>query len=176
MSTLQLERTVRERRISNGGPRAGRTSHRFEWGSAATAEFLDRSVPLDGASHADVARYTVAIPTRYARCFGLLADGAKVELRDSRQFIGWSRCEAEGSFLFAVDGLCIEIQTDPDHPAGRHAPGNVCRLVLASLSTLVRSDRSAVGIVRGMTGCRNGSVRKFVAIDGGQIVLPCKGV
>lgn len=174
MNTMQLESTVVERRISHGALNAGRACRRSEWGSAATVEFLDRSVPLDGASHADVVRYAVHIPTRYARCFAVLADDSKVDLRDPRQFIGWSRRDVRTSFLFALDGLCIEVETDPDHPAGRYTPGNVCRLVLASVATLVRPGHDVVGTVRRMTRSPHSAVRKFVAIDGSQIMVPAR--
>ena len=53
-------------------------------------DFLDRAIPLSGASHADVVSYSVAIPMRYAECFGVLADGRKVRFADKRNFVGWS--------------------------------------------------------------------------------------
>ncbi len=60
-----------------------------EYESLTVIEFLDRVIPLDGPSHAQVVRYTVEIPMRYAQCFATLEDGAKIGLRDPRQFIGW---------------------------------------------------------------------------------------
>jgi len=51
-------------------------------------EFLDRAIPLDGASHAEVVSYSVGITTRYASCFAMLADGSKVRLKDSSPRVG----------------------------------------------------------------------------------------
>ena len=42
---------------------------------------LDEAIPLQGASHADVAEYRVEIPMRYAECLAVLRDGRKVGLQ-----------------------------------------------------------------------------------------------
>ena len=117
--------------------------------------FLDRILPLDGISHADVVRYTVEIPTRYARCFGVLADGRKVPFIKLRKFIGWSDRGNNRSLLFRNNGLHIEIQTDADRLDGQGAPGQVRDVTLESAIT---ADQ----------GCD----RRFIGIDGGQILLP----
>jgi diketogulonate reductase-like aldo/keto reductase len=118
-------------------------------------DFLDRILPLNDASHTDVIRYTVNIPTRYARCFAELADGRTVCFRKLRKFIGWSGNESKRSLLFLDNGLHIEIQTDHDQPAGRKTPGRVRDVVLESASAI-----------------RNRSDRKFIGIDGSRILLP----
>jgi len=53
------------------------------------AAFLDRAIPLNGASHADVVEYSVDTPMRYTECFARLADGRDVRFKDSRQFLAW---------------------------------------------------------------------------------------
>jgi len=117
--------------------------------------FLDRVLPLDGVSHADVARYAVEIPTRYARCFGVLADGRKVAFVKLRKFIGWSGRENNRSLLFRNNGLHIEIKTDSEYRGGQSTPGQVSDVTLESVTTI--------------NGAHN---RKFIGIDGSQILLP----
>jgi len=115
-------------------------------------DFLDRVLPLDGVSHADVIRYTVETPTRYARCFAELADGTKVRFVKLRKFIGWSVRDSKRSFLFRNNGLHIEIQTDSD---GSEMPGHVNDVILESAMTTNQAG-----------------VRKFIGIDGSQVFLP----
>ena len=80
------------------------------------AKFLDRTIPLDGASHADVVEYAVDIPMRYTECFAKLADGRTVRLRDARQFVAWCGDRSKRSFLFQDGGLRVEVQTDAGRP------------------------------------------------------------
>lgn len=117
--------------------------------------FLDRTLPLDGVSHADVVRYTVEIPTRYARCFGVLADGRKIPFIKLRKFIGWSGHDNKRSLLFQDSGLHIEIQTDADRHDGYIAPGQIRDVTLES---------SAIG--------NQHCDRRFIGIDGRRMLLP----
>jgi len=118
-------------------------------------DFLDRILPLNDASHRDVVRYTVDIPTRYARCFAEMADGRKICFRKLRKFIGWSDRENERSFLFLDQGLHIEIQTTRRQPKGRRTPGRIRDVVLEPASVDRREND-----------------RKFIGIDGSQVFLP----
>jgi len=118
-------------------------------------DFLDRVIPLDGASHADVVNYTVETPTRYARCFAELADGRKVCFIKLRKFIGWAGSENKRSFLFRNNGLHIEIRTDLDDSGTRGVPGHVNDVILESAMT---PDQNCA--------------RKFIGIDGRQVLLP----
>lgn len=127
------------------------------------SEFLDRILPLERASHADVVAYTVEIPTRYAKCFAVLKDGSKVALRNCRLFVGWLGWNHKRSFLFRTNGLQVEIQTDTDHPACRNAPGKVLQVIAEA-----HNDASA-GEYASTAGQQ--LPRKFIAIDGSQIVL-----
>ena len=67
-----------------------------------TATRLDQLLPLAGASHADVVRYAVDIPMRYAECFATLADGRTVRLQDSQQLLGRTGDECDCLLLFAI--------------------------------------------------------------------------
>ncbi len=162
-------------------------------------EFLDRVIPLDGASHAEVVSYSVGITTRYANCFAMLADGSKVRLKDSTKFIGWSGWDGQRAFLFRDNDLHIELQTDPDHAIGKDAPGNICDIVLESAVTTIQDCEDSVsavdaedkvGVYRNWLGLMQGTLeatfrkngkpqtrrlnsdRKYIATDGSQLVLP----
>jgi len=125
------------------------------------SELLDRVLPLESASHSDVVMYTVEIPTRYAKCFAVLKDGSKVALRNCRRFVGWLGWNDQRSFLFRSHGLQIEIQTDADHPTCRNAPGNVVQVIVEA------HTGESMPTARPQTA----RDRKFIAIDGSQIVL-----
>lgn len=113
---------------------------------------LNDTIPLLGASHADVVEYVVEIPMRYAECFALLSDGRKVGLQDPRSFVGWSRHDADRSLLFCSDGKHVEVAVE-----GRlqgHAPGGIREVLLEA-----RSER------------RSSLARKFIGIDGDLVIL-----
>jgi len=77
---------------------------------------LDDTIPLQGASHADVVEYRVETPLRYAECFALLADGRKVSLQEPRKFVGWSGHDANRSLLFCCNGKHFEVpEAEPQH-------------------------------------------------------------
>jgi len=113
-------------------------------------EYLDRTIPLTGASHSQVETYGVDIPMRYATLFAILTDGRKVRLMDTRKFAGWLGWESKRSFLFRNDDAHIEIQTDAMDTVSRMAPGKICDLVFDTTG-----------------GCG----RKFISPDGSQLVL-----
>jgi hypothetical protein len=122
--------------------------------------FLDRTIPLRGASHAEVLEYSVDIPTRYAQVCARLADGRTVRLRDSKQFVGWSGWTGKRSFLFRSGRHRIEIQADAGLPIGTDRSGFVS--VISWLLFLVRHSETPV---------HNHAARKFIAPDGSQLVV-----
>lgn len=67
-----------------------------------TAARLDQLLPLAGASHADVVRYAVDIPMRYAECYATLADGRTARLQQAQQFLGRTGDECDCLLLFAI--------------------------------------------------------------------------
>ena len=126
------------------------------------AAFLDRTIPLIGASHADVIEYSVDVPLRYAKCFARLADGRKVRLRDSRQFLAWSGWEGKRSFLFRSGRRHIAIQTDVRDRVGNVQSGHVFG-VINWLFLMVGTNDAPL---------HNHATRKFIAPDGSQLVIP----
>lgn len=118
---------------------------------------LDEVIPLRDASHADVVRYSVEIPMRYAECFGVLTCGRRISLLDNRQFVGWSCHDAKRSLLFRNREVQVEIHVDPDDPDSRNEPGHVRDIILEPRAGSIRNGQSQ---------------RKFIGIDGSLIVLP----
>jgi len=108
----------------------------------ATA-FLDRTVPLDHASHAEVERYD----TDGTQLRATLLGGQVVGLKNPEQFVAFRSNDHEDSFLLRNHGLHIEILTNPEHPVGRAAPGNVADLVLESAVTTIQDCEDSVAAV-----------------------------
>jgi len=74
-------------------------------------EFLDRYIPLQGVSHAEVTGYTVDISLRYAECRAKLCCGLTVQLKNKQQFVGRSREQADSAYLFDADGRIVVLRT-----------------------------------------------------------------
>lgn len=116
--------------------------------TASMTDFLDRTIPLDGASHAEVAEYSVDIPLRYAECFARLTDGRIVRLLDSCQFIGWSGWTGPRSFLFRSGRRRIEIQMESRRSADNGQRVNRARKFITRDGTQLVVPRWAQLFVR----------------------------
>ena len=126
------------------------------------AAFLDRAIPLNGASHADVVEYSVDTPMRYTECFATLADGRNVRFKDSRQFLAWSGRDGKRSFLFRNGRRHIEIQRDIRNRVGNIQSGHVFGVINWLFLMVGTIDRPH----------HNHANRKFTARDGSQLVVP----
>lgn len=93
---------------------------------AYTADFLDSTIPLPSGSHSN--------PNDEA-------------WRAAEKFVGFNQEDGRCSYLFCNNGLHIEIQTDPNHPIGRDAPGNVSDVVLESALTTIQDCEDSVAAV-----------------------------
>ena len=93
---------------------------------AYAADFLDRAVPLPSASHAEpnAAAYLAA-----------------------ESYVASAEDGPTRSYLFRNNGLHIEIQTNPEHPIGREAPGHVSDVVLESAVTTIQDCEDSVAAV-----------------------------
>ncbi len=118
-----------------------------------TVELLDKVIPLAGASHADVVRYSVEIPMRYAECVATLRDGRKVGLKDPTCFEGWSSHAPRRSLLFRDGDAHLEIEVGRRQAA--QAPGNI-----RNITALEAARRQLT------------AVRKFIGIDGALLLIP----
>jgi malate synthase len=105
-------------------------------------EFLDRAIPLDGASHADVARYGLD-----GSDFTAIVGDKTVSLQDAEAFRGHARNGDAVTYLFANNGLHLEIRTNPAHPIGQDAVANVADVVLESAITTIQDCEDSVAAV-----------------------------
>ena len=114
---------------------------------------LDDLIPLRDASHTDVVEYSVEVPFRNAECYALLQDGRKVGLTEPWKFKGWSSHDPSRTLLFRVNGSHLELDLE-DELAGK-APGKIHNIILEAVALR----------------CAN-TMRKFIGIDGNQVLLP----
>ena len=93
---------------------------------AYAADFLDRTIPLPGGSH---------------------ADPSEEMYRAAGSFVGFAEDGDCRRYLFRHHRLHIEIQVDRTHPIGRDAPGNVSDVVLESAVTTIQDCEDSVAAV-----------------------------
>ena len=135
-----------------------------------STEFLDRKLPLVGASHADVVNYSVDVPLSFACCFATLVNGRKVRFRDAARFLGWSDAHGRRTLLFRSGRRRIEIHTNTGLPAGHIRTGRRCRVVswpsftFGGNDILIRRDND-------QRKSREQGARKFIARDGGLLII-----
>lgn len=110
------------------------------------AGFLDRTIPLDNASHKDVTGYALA-PGQPSRLLVTLKDGGTSGLLHAEQFVGHASSAQQASFLFRNNGLHVELQIDPDHPIGRNAAAHLADVVLESALTTIQDCEDSVAAV-----------------------------
>ncbi len=162
-------------------------------------EFLDRTIPLESGSHGDVAAYVLQQDGDESVCTANLSDGRETAFRNPGKFLGFAESGSRTSYLFRNNGLHIEIQTDPEHPVGKEAAGNVSDVVLESAVTTIQDCEDSVaavdaedkvGVYRNWLGLMLGTLeatfdkggreltrqlngdRRYTAIDGAELVLP----
>ncbi|NNF40144.1 MAG: malate synthase G, partial [Woeseiaceae bacterium] len=132
----------------NGQERAG--AYNPARGAAViryATNFLDRAIPLAGASHADVNRYGLDRAENGAVFVASLPNGETTQLQDPQQFAGYSTDEQQSAYLFQNNGLHIEIQVNADHPIGRDATANVADVILESAITTIQDCEDSVAAV-----------------------------
>lgn len=162
--------------------------------------FLDDAVPLDGASHADVVRYTVAD----GHLVAALKNGGTTGLADRNQFVGHDgKRDAPTAVVLRHHGLHIEIQFDAAGPVGRLDKAAVSDVLIeAALTTIADCEDSVaavdaedkVAVYRNWLGLMQGRLeatfekggvetvrrleadRRYIATDGSQITLPGRSV
>ena len=109
--------------------------------------FLDRTIPLDGASHADVNRYGLDRNGGAASFVASLAGGGTVGLATPEQFAGFAGDGGCCTYLFCNHGLHIELKIDPEHPVGRDATAHLADVVLEAAITTIQDCEDSVAAV-----------------------------
>ena len=161
--------------------------------------FLDRSLPLDGAAHAEVDRYFVDTSGGRTRFAAILVGGQQTGLRRPEQFKGFAEKASVRTYLFAHHGLHIELRTDPGHAVGATAAGHLADVVLEAAVTTIQDCEDSVaavdaedkvGVYRNWLGLMQGTLeaaftkagrpltrtlaadRRYTGVDGAELVLP----
>ena len=110
-------------------------------------EFLDRSIPLAGASHSDVNTYGLDHSDGGVRFVASQANGETLALKSEEQFVAFSTNESRSQFLFRNNGLHLELLVDPTHPIGKDATANLADVVLESAVTTIQDCEDSVAAV-----------------------------
>ena len=107
-------------------------------------KFLDESVPLDGASHADAKAYAI----KDGALTVALKDGRSTGLKDRAALAGWQGDDAQPRIiLLKHHGLHIEIVIDPTHAIGKTDAAHVADVVLESAMTTIQDCEDSVAAV-----------------------------
>ncbi len=110
-------------------------------------EFLDRTLPLDGVSHADVNTYGLNRSDNGDIFVASLANGDATGLADPGQYAGHRSESSRCTYLFINHGLHIELLVDPEHPIGKEATANLADVVLESAVTTIQDCEDSVAAV-----------------------------
>jgi malate synthase len=110
-------------------------------------DFLDRTLPLDGASHGDASAYGIDHSEERARFVATLSNGETTGLRDPHLFIGFAENGSRKSFLFRHNDLDIDLQVDPTDRIGKDAVANVADVILEAALTTIQDCEDSVAAV-----------------------------
>ena len=106
-------------------------------------DFLDRSAPLAGGSHADATGYSV----RDGGLFVATAAG-ETGLADPSQLLGWKGdAAAPAAILLKKNGLHAEIVIDRGHAIGATDPAGVADVILESAVSAIMDFEDSVAAV-----------------------------
>ena len=117
------------------------------------AQFLDETVPLDGASHADVVAYGIGSGNGGHQLRAILANGSNTGLADPDQFAGFVGEDDPSAVLLKNNGLHVEIQIDRSHPVGAAHAAGVKDVVLEAAVTTIQDCEDSVAAVDAADKC-----------------------
>ena len=110
-------------------------------------EFLDRAIPLAGASHSDVNTYGMDHSDGSVRFVASQANGETLGLKTEEQFVAYNTNDSRSQFLFRNNGLHVELLVDPTHPIGKDATANLADVILESAVTTIQDCEDSVAAV-----------------------------
>ncbi|MFP7364311.1 malate synthase G [Corynebacterium callunae] len=111
----------------------------IEWGR----DFLDKVVPLDGASHSDVEKYNIT-DGKLAAHIG--ESTYRLKNRDSYRGFNGNFLDPH-TILLETNGLHIELHIDPTHPIGQSDKTGLKDIVLESAITTIMDFEDSVAAV-----------------------------
>ncbi|HEY4198963.1 MAG TPA: malate synthase G [Devosiaceae bacterium] len=125
-------------------PTSGFNAQRGAAVVAKAAAFLDRAVPLAGASHTEVTGFTVSAD---GSLLVTLAGNATAPLADPEQFVGQRRDGKAQVWLFRHHGIHIEIIVDAEHFIGRTSPAGIRDVTVEAALTTIQDCEDSVAAV-----------------------------
>jgi malate synthase len=146
---------------------------------ARAGEILDQIVPLERASHRDVAAYGIGDGGGDRQLRAILQNGGNTGLANPAQFAGFRGDGEPSVILLQNNGLHVEIQIDRDHPVGSAHPAGVKDVVLEAALTTIQDCEDSVAAVdaadkcvvyRNWLGLMNGSLEETLQKDGRSII------
>ncbi|WP_108662125.1 malate synthase G [Acuticoccus kandeliae] len=109
---------------------------------AWAAAFLDRAVPLDGASHTEVTRYTHDGSTLMAE-----TERGTVPFKDPDAFVGYVEDGDRARYALIHNGIHVILEIDPTTPVGASHPAGLSDVVLESAMTAIQDCEDSVAAV-----------------------------
>ena len=120
---------------------------------AEAAKVLDAAIPLDEASHTEVAAYLLAEANGRLSLRVLTRDGGNTGLVDPAAFVGVVNAADPSVLLFRHNGLHLEIHIDPKHPVGAAHPAGVKDVCMESAITTIQDCEDSVAAVDAADKC-----------------------
>jgi malate synthase len=111
---------------------------------AYAANFLDESIPLEGASHTEVSQYQCLDGAFQAQLKG----GSQTGLKQAEKYQGFQGEAGDPEvILFKNNGLHIEIQVDREHQIGKGHSAGVKDVALEAAITTIQDCEDSVAAV-----------------------------
>lgn len=121
---------------------------------AKATSFLDETVPLDQASHADVVSFGIGVDDDgQHELRAVLANGGNTGLLDANQFVGFVGIDDPSAILLKHNGLHLEIQIDRGHPVGSVHAAGVKDVLMESALTTIQDCEDSVAAVDAQDKC-----------------------
>lgn len=146
---------------------------------ARAAAFLDQAIPLSKGKHADASGYKLDGQNLLA-----IIDGADIPLKDPSQFLGTRQSKAGQGYLFANNGLHIEVVIDKSDPIGQQSGAGVKDVVLEAALTTIQDCEDSVAAVdaqdkaevyRNWLGLMKGDLQSSFTKNGKEMVRSLNG-
>jgi malate synthase len=144
---------------------------------ARATEFLDRAVPLETGSHADVTAYHVIKDGERRRFVADTAAG-RVGLKYPEAFVGYGGTEVRGELVLVHHGLHIILVIDPASEIGKAHPAGLADVVVEAALTAIQDCEDSVAAVdaddkvaayRNWRGLMTGELRESFEKGGGTV-------
>lgn len=139
--------------------------------------FLDRTVPLEGASHCEVGNYVISEHGLSARVPG----GVDTTLQDPAQFVGYGGDRDDPStIVLRHNGLHLQLTFDRADPVGATDPAGRADVLLEAATTVIIDCEDSVAAVdaddkvaayRTWLGLNRGDLRADVPLPDGRTTI-----